>query len=96
VPADDVETEENVIADPGIDEDLDLIELLASQPDGPRSDLHAPDRRNLVRLDVRAIGFTLHCNEGLYTFDIRFHPIELDGHGGSIEVIYCRHFGTKA
>ena len=38
--ADDVEGEQDVVGDAGIDEDLGLAELLAGQADGAGRDLH--------------------------------------------------------
>ena len=53
--ADDVEGDQQVVGDAGIDEDLGLAELLAGEARRARLDLHLADRRDLVRLDVRAV-----------------------------------------
>ena len=57
--ADDVEGQKDIVADAGVDEDFRLAELLAGEPDRAGRHLHLADRRDLVGLDVRAVGDAL-------------------------------------
>ncbi len=56
--ADHIEGEQDVIGHAGVGHHFDLAELLAGDADSARIDLHLGERRQLVRLDMRAIGET--------------------------------------
>ena len=84
--AEDVVGQEDVVGDAGVDEHLDLAELLARDADGARVHLHPPDRGDLVRLDVRPIADAVAREMGLNAADVVPHDVEVDGDGRRIEV----------
>src|SRR4030095_14769409 len=84
--AQDVEREEDVVGDAGVDEDLDFTELLTGNADRARRHLHTPDRGNLVRLDVRPVGDAVPRQVGLHAGDVVAHDVEIDGDDGRVQV----------
>src|SRR5262249_59713139 len=88
---DDVEGQEDVVGDIGFCENVDLAELLAGDPDGTGRDLHLPDRRDLVRLDVRPVALALAGDGRLDVPDVVLQPVEKDGYRRRLEVVTRGH-----
>ena len=91
--AQDIVGEEDVVSDSGIGEHFGFAELLAGNTDGTRFGLHPGYRRNLVRLDMRAIGNAVPRHLFLRAGDIVFEPVEHDGDGRRIQVLNSCHGG---
>ena len=83
--------EQDVVGDAGVRHHLDLAELLAGDADRAGVDLHLGERRNLVRLDVRAVGEAVAGERLLRALDVRLDDVEVDDDGGRIEV--CNRSG---
>jgi hypothetical protein len=61
-------------------------ELLAGDADGAGLHLHAADRGDLVRLDVRPVPDGVPREMRLHAADVVPHDVEVDGDGGRVEV----------
>src|SRR5262249_41803452 len=77
---------QHVVGHIGVREYLDLAELLTGDADRARVDLHAADRRNLVRLDVRPVADAMTSEKRLHTPDVRFHHVEADRDDRRVEI----------
>jgi hypothetical protein len=84
--AEDVVGEEDVVGDSGVDEHLDLADLLTRDADGSRLHLYPSDRRDLVRLDVRPIADGVPREMRLNAADVVAHDVEVDGDNRRVEV----------
>jgi hypothetical protein len=84
-PADDVVGQQDVIGHAGVGEHLDLAQLLAGDAKGPRLHLHFPERRDLVRLDVRSVADAVLRQVRLHPLQVRLHDVEVDRHRRGIE-----------
>src|SRR5262249_2387144 len=89
--ANDIEGDEDVVGDTGIDESFRLADLLAGYAGSAGIDLHFGDRRNLVGLDVRTVGAAMTGDLLLDTGDVVLKPVEIDGDRRRVEVFYRLH-----
>ena len=87
---DEVVGDQDVI-EPGIGKDFRLAKLLAGDPLGAGRDLHVTDGRDLVGLDVGAIGEAKRIQAGLQALDVRFQLVEIHHHRRRIEVCHALH-----
>ena len=78
--------EQDVVGDAGIRHHLDLAELLAGDADRAGVDLQLRQRRDLVRLDVRAVGEAVARERVLRALDVRLDDVEVDDNRGCIEI----------
>ena len=81
--------EQDVVGDAGVGHHLDLAELLAGDADRAGLHLHLGERRDLVRLDVRAVGEAVARERVLRAPDVGLDDVEVDDDRGCIEI--CDH-----
>ena len=86
-PADDVVRNEDVAVDAGSDHDLGFAELLAANADSAGTELHVGDLRDLVGLDMDHQVDAGVATDLLHPVDVLFEDIEVDDHGGRIDVV---------
>jgi hypothetical protein len=84
-PAEDVVAEEDVGGDTVIGEYLELADLLADDPHGSGLELHLPEGRDLVSLDVGPVADAVAVEQGLHAADVRGQDVEVDGDDGGVE-----------
>ena len=84
--ADDIEGEQHVVGHTRVGEHFHFTQLLAGDADRARLHLQLAQRRDLVRLDVGAIGDAVLGKVRLHAANVVLHDVEVDGDSRGFEV----------